>query len=126
MNLNKVIKMKKPSKSITFAIDFDGTCVMHEFPETGKDVPLAVETLKMLQDAGHKLILWTMRSNMKNKKSDQFTVHQGDYLKIAEDWFKERGIELYGSQRNPTQDSWTESPKAYAQIISMTQLMVAP
>jgi hypothetical protein len=29
---------------------------------------------------------------------------------------KNNDIALYAAQRNPTQDQWTESPKAYAQI----------
>jgi hypothetical protein len=41
----------------------------------------------------------------------------GNYLKDAIDWFDERGITLYGIQRNPSQDSWTSSPKAYGQLI---------
>ena len=43
------------------AIDFDGTCVTHDYPEVGKDIG-AVPVLKRLIDAGHKLILHTMRS----------------------------------------------------------------
>jgi hypothetical protein len=31
-------------------------------------------------------------------------------------WFKSRRIELYGVNRNPTQDTWTASPKAYAKL----------
>lgn len=85
------------------AVDFDGTCVDHRFPEVGDDAPHCVEVLKeFTEDHGHQLILWTMRG--------------GKYLDDAVQWFKERGIELYGIQRNPEQDSWTDSPKAYAQV----------
>lgn len=83
------------------AVDFDGTCVTHEFPEVGGDIG-AVPVLKRLTDEGHKLILWTMRS--------------GPTLTDATDWFAENGIPLYGVQRNPSQDEWTSSPKAYAQL----------
>lgn len=83
------------------AIDFDGTCVTHEYPRVGMDIG-AVPVLKELTDRGHKLILWTMRG--------------GDKLQDAVNWFKENEIPLYGIQRNPTQDTWTESPKAYAQL----------
>jgi predicted mannosyl-3-phosphoglycerate phosphatase (HAD superfamily) len=43
------------------AVDFDGTCVTHEYPRIGRDIG-AAPVLKRLTDAGHKLILWTMRS----------------------------------------------------------------
>jgi len=48
-------------------IDFDGTCVSHEFPLIGKDIG-AIPVLKELVEAGHKLILFTMRSDRKKKK----------------------------------------------------------
>ena len=87
-------------------IDFDGTCVTHEFPRVGKDIG-AVPILKKLVDKGHRLILFTMRSNGQDS---------GDVLSNAIIWFKENGIELYGINRNPTQDKWTRSQKAYGQL----------
>jgi hypothetical protein len=44
-------------------IDFDGTCVAHEFPKVGKDIG-AVPVLKALVENGHNLILFTMRSEL--------------------------------------------------------------
>lgn len=84
------------------AIDFDGTCVTHEYPLVGKDVPNAVNVLKKLNACNIKLILWTMRS--------------GDKLIDAKNWFREREIELWGINENPTQKVWTDSPKAYAKL----------
>ena len=82
-------------------IDFDGTCVTHDYPRIGKDIG-AVNVLKRLVNSGHKLILNTMRSGVK--------------LQDAINWFKENGIELYGANENPTQKSWTDSPKVYAHL----------
>jgi len=82
-------------------IDFDGTCVTHDYPEVGKNIG-AVKVLKQLIEKNHQLILWTMRSESS--------------LDDAVNWFKENNIPLYGIQRNPTQDKWTKSPKAYAQL----------
>jgi hypothetical protein len=42
-------------------IDFDGTIVEHAFPRIGKPLPLAIEVIKELKEAGFKLILWTCR-----------------------------------------------------------------
>lgn len=83
------------------AVDFDGTCVTHEYPEVGKDIG-AAPVLRRLVDAGHKIILNTMRS--------------GKTLEDAEHWFKINNIELFGSNINPTQKRWTDSPKVYAQL----------
>lgn len=83
------------------AIDFDGTCVTHEYPNVGKDIG-AVPVLKKLVADGHKLILYTMRS--------------GEKLDAAVQWFKKNEIELYGVNHNPGQESWTDSPKVHANI----------
>ena len=100
-------------------IDFDGTCVTHEFPEVGKDIG-AVPVLKELVKAGHKLVLFTMRSNRRRRKRvpespDVSDVH-GKFLKDAVSWFKENDIPLFGVNTNPEQKSWTSSPKAYCHL----------
>ena len=84
------------------AVDFDGTCVEHDYPEVGLEVEGAVATLRALQEKGHRIILFTMRSGKK--------------LEAAERWFKERKIELWGVNRNPEQEEWTESVKVYAHL----------
>jgi hypothetical protein len=45
----------------TIAIDFDGTIVEDEYPKIGKPIIFAFDTLKKLQENGHRLILWTYR-----------------------------------------------------------------
>ena len=98
-------------------VDFDGTCVTHEFPKIGKDIG-AVPVLKELVANGHQLILFTMRSDIVNPKGEDNELHleSGNYLTDAINWFKENGIPLYGIQTNPTQHTWTTSPKAYAHL----------
>jgi hypothetical protein len=88
-------------------IDFDGTCVTHDYPETGKEIG-ATPVLRALADAGNRLILFTMRSN--DKKRNNTTLDE------AVEWFRERDIPLFGIQTNPTQSLWTSSPKAYGDI----------
>jgi hypothetical protein len=88
---------------VKIAIDFDGTVVEHKFPAVGKDVPHAVESLKKLVKHGHKLILYTMRSD--------------DYLKAAVKWFAHHEIPLYGIQFDPEQASWTSSNKCNADLV---------
>lgn len=83
------------------AIDFDGTCVTHDYPQVGKDIG-AIPVLKKMVQAGHTLILLTMRS--------------GKELTDAVEWFKNNDIPLYSVNSNPTQHTWTESPKVYAHL----------
>jgi hydroxymethylpyrimidine pyrophosphatase-like HAD family hydrolase len=71
---------------MTIAVDFDGTIVTHEYPNIGKEIPCAVQTLKMLQDDGHKLILWTVR--------------EGDLLRDAIQWCREKGLEFYAANKD--------------------------
>lgn len=98
-------------------IDFDGSCLTHEYPSLGKDIG-AVPVLKRLVKNGHNLILWTMRSDgqVDQLLENGYQIHAGDFLTQAVEWFKENDIPLYGIQRNPEQDIWTSSPKAYAQL----------
>ena len=83
------------------AIDFDGTCVTHAYPNVGREIG-AAPWLKRLTKDGHQLILFTMRG--------------GKYLDAAVRWFNAHEIPLYGINVNPTQHLWTNSPKAYAEI----------
>lgn len=106
------------------AVDFDGTCVTHNFPYVGEDIG-AVPVLKKLASAGHKLILFTMRSHKRKgianpdslgwKNSDEISL-ETDVLQDAIDWFFQNGIPLWGINENPIQKNWTASPKPYAQI----------
>lgn len=66
---------------MTIAVDFDGTIVTHEYPQIGKEIPFAIQTLKMLQQDGHKLILWSVRKD--------------ELLEDAVRWCRERGLEFY-------------------------------
>lgn len=63
------------------AVDFDGTIVEHQYPEIGREMLFAFETLKRLQAKGHQLILWTYR--------------EGHYLDVAVEYCKKNGLEFY-------------------------------
>lgn len=92
---------------MTFVVDFDGTCVTHEYPNVGKDIG-AAPVLKRLSDKGHKIILFTMRSEPVDDVRGT--------LQEAVDWFKNKNIPLYGINENPSQHSWTSSPKAHGNL----------
>jgi hypothetical protein len=98
-------------ETITIVIDFDGTVVTHDYPFMGKDIG-SVKILNKLVKSGHRLILFTMRS--------------GDTLREAITWFIDNGVPLYGIQTNPTQESWTSSPKAYGNLYIDDAAIFAP
>lgn len=85
-------------------IDFDGTVVTHDFPKIGKDIG-AVPVLRKLVDNGHKLILFTMRSDIDEVTSDDYNIHKqgGKYLSEAVQWFTDNDIPLFGINENPEQ-----------------------
>ena len=93
------------------AIDFDGTCVTHEYPRIGQDIG-AVPILKRLVEKGHKLILHTMRS--------------GPTEEAAKKWFELNEIPLYAINNNPTQFRWTQSRKVYANLYIDDAALGAP
>ena len=64
-------------KSLLIAVDFDGTVVEDKYPGVGKAKPFAIETLKMLQNDGHRLILWTYRHGSKLKDAVRFMDENG-------------------------------------------------
>ncbi len=88
-------------------VDFDGTMVDHCYPDIGEPVPGAISWLKRLKRHGAQIILYTMRSD---------GGAQGKLLQEAVEYMESNGINLFGVNRNPTQDEWTASPKAYGDI----------
>lgn len=96
--------IKRPPSII--AVDFDGTCVTHEFPKVGRDIG-AVSVLYELVRAGHHLILYTMRSD-----HDTYVTPLTD----AVNWFASHSIPLLGVNHNAEQSRWTSSPKVYAHL----------
>ncbi|ERI85704.1 hypothetical protein HMPREF1981_01455 [Bacteroides pyogenes F0041] len=68
------------------AVDFDGTIVEHRYPHIGEEIPFAVETLKLLQQEKHRLILWSVR--------------EGQLLDEAVEWCKRRGLEFYAVNKD--------------------------
>lgn len=48
------------------AVDFDGTCVTHDFPKVGKNIGTEI-VLKKFSDKEHKIILYTMWSHPSEK-----------------------------------------------------------
>ena len=73
------------------ACDFDGTIVEHRYPEIGKEIPFAIDTLKMLIKDHHRVILWSVR--------------EGKLLEDAVNWCKERGVEFYAVNRDYPEES---------------------
>ena len=83
------------------AIDFDGTCVEHKFPDIGDEIPYATEVLRAMQDVGHQLVLWTCREDHPTNINERCLTH-------AVQWFEARGIELYGVNTIPIDADFRE------------------
>lgn len=86
---------------IILALDIDSTVVTHAYPKMGKDIG-AIPWLKYVLEKYPSICI------MLN------TMRDGDDLLLAKEWLEERGIPVWGLNHNPSQDSWTTSPKAHA------------
>ena len=74
------------TETLTIAVDFDGTIVEDAYPKIGKEQLFAFQTLKKLQEKGHRLILWTYR--------------YGKSLEEAVAFCKEHGITFYAVNKS--------------------------
>ncbi len=77
------------------AIDFDGTIVQHCYPRIGEEIPFATDTIRMLAQDNHRIILWTVR--------------EGDLLDQAVEWCRARGVEFYAVNKNFPEERCVES-----------------
>jgi len=92
------------NNSLVIAVDFDGTIVEDAYPGIGKPMLFAFETLKRLQKDGHRLILWTYRSDIR--------------LKEAVDFCKKNNLEFYAVNKSFPEErfDYTKSRKIHADI----------
>ena len=92
------------SKTLVFAVDFDGCLVEFDFPKIGEQTEKQKELMKILkrlQKKGHKLILWTSRGE--------------PALQESKDWCNEQGLKFDSFQLNPfTEKLSGPSPKIVA------------
>lgn len=86
------------------AVDFDGTIVQHKYPAIGQEIPYAIKALKLFQQKGHQLILWTYRS--------------GKELEDAVDFCGKRGLLFHAVNNNFEGEEFdnTYSRKIYADL----------
>ena len=97
--------MSKPlrdPKSLIIGVDFDGTVVEDAFPKVGPPAFACSTVLRLLRDKGHRIILWTVRSDK--------------YLDDAVQYFNDIDVPLYGINENPEQHKFSTSPKAHCNI----------
>lgn len=80
--------------SLLIAVDFDGTIVENKYPKIGKEQLFAFSTLKKLQNAGHRLILWTVRN--------------GKHLEEAIAYCEKNGITFYAINSTYPEEQFTE------------------
>lgn len=65
---------------MVIAVDFDGTICEDRYPEIGKPYFDMINTLIVLREMGHELILWTCRRD--------------EYLEAAVEWCRQWGLEF--------------------------------
>jgi len=88
------------------AVDFDGTIVSHAFPDIGEVRPNCKNVLQRIRDAGHKIIIWTCRSN------DDW----GDFLTPMKEWLDQNEIPYDAINENLTEE-FHPKPKIYYDLL---------
>jgi hypothetical protein len=86
-------------KSLVLAVDFDGTVVEDRYPEIGKPLPFAIDTLKRLHADGHRIVLWTFRHGRPLRNAVEFLESQGVQLYAVNQSFPEESEQLDGYSR---------------------------
>lgn len=91
-------------ESLIIAVDFDGTIVEDQYPKIGRPIMFAFDTLKKLQEKGHRLILWTYR--------------KGKALDEAVEFCKKNGINFYAVNSSFPEEEFdpTHSRKIHADL----------
>ncbi len=88
---------------MVIAVDFDGTIVEHKYPSIGAERDFATQTLRLLIEDRHRLILWTVR--------------EGELLDEAVEWCRARGVEFYAINKDYPEEQvdhqgFSRKPKA--------------
>lgn len=79
------------------AVDFDGTIVEHKYPNIGKAIPFAFDTLKQLQNENHILLLWTVR--------------EGELLQDAINYCADNGLHFFAHNANFPEEDRNKAPR---------------
>lgn len=94
--------MKTESKII--AIDFDGTIVEDAYPSIGRAKIFAFETLKKLQEGGHRLILWTYRHGKTLDEAVEFCEKNGIHFYAINNSFAGENFDKNNASRKLNAD----------------------
>jgi len=89
------------------AVDFDGTCVEHQFPDIGPPMPYAIPVMQELVRRGWKIVLWTCRED------HEFLISK-KYLTMAKRWFEDNGIPLHGCNEFDSPDMYYSGWTTYS------------
>lgn len=85
-------------KAMTIAVDFDGTIVENRYPRVGREIPFAIDTIKLIQsELKHKVILWTVR--------------EGKELQEAVEFCKSRNLNFYAINSNHPEPLLKNEPR---------------
>lgn len=100
--------MSPTRQEFLIAVDFDGTIVEHAYPNIGPEVDSAFFWMKRFQEAGAKVMLWTMRGNRgaDGLKLDEAVKYCRDVHNMRFDH-----VNTFSPQTH-----WTDSPKLLANI----------
>ena len=84
---------------LILAIDFDGTIVEDAYPKIGKPKLFAIESLRKLQEDGHRLILRTYRNGQTLEEAVAFCENKGIHFYAVNKSFPEEQFDETKSRK---------------------------
>ena len=98
--------IRRRSKPMVYAIDFDGTLFTNKYPEVGEPIWSTINWVKRQKENGHKFILWTCRCGkylteainackkvgivfdaVNNNVEEKLSVYKDDSRKVGADYY---------------------------------------
>ncbi len=90
-------------KSLTLAVDFDGTIVSHAYPNIGEPIKNAKDVMERLIKRGHKIVIWTARN--------------GKDLEKVKTWLMQNNYPFECINKNIINAPYRPWPKIYADLV---------
>lgn len=103
-----------------FAVDFDGTLSLGQWPEVGPANVGLIDFLNYRRSQGDKLILWTCRSDEALSRAVSWCTEQGIYFDAVNDNLPEI-IEQYGNNSRKISCDYYIDDRALSDIRMMEQ-----
>ena len=104
-------------KPEVFAVDFDGTLCENAWPKIGQPHHDMINWIKQLREDGHKIILWTCRTDMNLVKAIVWCAEHGLFFDAVNDNLEEFKHKFGGDSRKVLADYYIDDKSLYPSAV---------